>query len=46
MVKIWLQPIEIEYNHGYSQPKLNRILKLTRQNQDKLLEAWNDHFNQ
>lgn len=44
--KIWLQPILIEYNRGYNQAKLNSILKLTRQNQDKLLEAWNAHFSQ
>ena len=46
VAKIWLQPVVVEYNHGYNQPTLNRILKLTRQNQDKLLEAWNDHFSQ
>jgi len=43
--KIWLQPISIEYNRGYNSPTLNRILKLTRQNQDRLLEAWNDYFS-
>jgi len=44
--KIWLQPVVVEYNRGYNQTKLNGILKLTRQNQDKLLEAWNAHFSQ
>ena len=44
VAKIWLQPIVV--NYGYNQPTLNRILKLTRQNQDRLLEAWNDHFSQ
>ncbi len=43
--KIWLQPVVIEYNHGYNQAELNRILKLTRQNQDKLLEVWNGYFS-
>ena len=43
--KIWLQLIEIEYNYGYNQAELNRILRLTRQNQDKLLEAWNVYFS-
>ena len=46
VAKIWLQPIVVETNYGYNQPTLNRILKLTRQNQDRLLEAWNDHFSQ
>jgi hypothetical protein len=42
--KIWLQPIEVEYNRGYNAANLNYILKLTRKNQTKLLEAWNDYF--
>ena len=46
VAKIWLQPVEVETNHGYNQPTLNRILKLTRQYQTRLLEAWNDHFSQ
>jgi hypothetical protein len=44
--KIWLQPVAVEYNHSYNQAELNRIVRLTRQNQDKLLEAWNGYFNQ
>ena len=44
--KIWLQPVVVEYNRGYNVPELNRILKLTRQNQTKLLEVWNEHFSQ
>jgi hypothetical protein len=46
VAKIWLQPITVEYSHGYNRSTLNRILKLTRQNQEKLLEAWNAHFSQ
>jgi hypothetical protein len=46
VAKIWLQPVTVETNYGYNQPTLNRILKLTRQHQSKLLEAWNDHFGQ
>ena len=44
VAKVWLQPIAIEYNYGYNRPTLNRILKLTRQNQTRLLEAWNAYF--
>ncbi len=46
VAKIWLVPISIEFNHGYNQPELNRILRLARQNQERLLEIWNDYFNQ
>lgn len=45
VAKIWLEPIQVEYNRGYNSPTLNRILKLTEKYQDQLLESWNDHFN-
>lgn len=45
VAKIWLNPIEMEYNRGYNRAELNRVLKLTEQNQTRLLEAWNEHFN-
>lgn len=45
VAKIWLEPLEVEYNRGYSQPELNKILKLTRRNTAKLLEVWNGYFN-
>lgn len=44
--KIWLQPISVARNYGYHGPELNRIVKLTRKHQERLLEAWNVHFNQ
>ncbi|MDA0242018.1 MAG: DUF4160 domain-containing protein [Chloroflexi bacterium] len=46
VAKIWLQPIQLVYNRGYNDSTLNRILKLTEQNQAELLEAWYAHFNQ
>lgn len=42
--KVWLQPVVIEHNHGYNDAELNRILKMTRRHQNKLLEAWNDYL--
>ena len=46
VAKIWLVPVSVEYNRGYNQPELNRIVRLALKNQEKLLEVWNDHFNQ
>jgi uncharacterized protein DUF4160 len=43
--KIWLEPVALEYNRGYRTSELKRILRLTRENRDRLLEAWNDYFN-
>ena len=43
--KIWLQPVTIAYNHGYNPAELNQIMKLTRQHEMQLLEAWNEYFS-
>jgi hypothetical protein len=45
VAKIWLQPPLVEYNRGYNRRELNRILRLTRQHQGRLLGEWNDHFS-
>ena len=45
VAKIWLSPIGAEYNYGYNQRELNRILKLAEQNKDRLLEVWYDYFS-
>lgn len=46
VAKIWLRSFEVEYNHGYNQSELNRIVRLTTQNQDRLLRVWNEYFGQ
>ena len=38
VTKIWLVPVSVEYNRGYNQPELNRIIRLALKNQEKLLE--------
>ncbi len=43
--KLWLQPVVVQHNHGYSQTELNYILRLTRQNQARLLEVWDAYFS-
>ncbi len=42
--KVWLYPVELEYAYGYNSREVNRILDLTRQHQDELLEAWYGYF--
>ena len=44
VAKIWLHPIELEYNRRYNQTELNRIIKITRENQTRLLETWHEYF--
>lgn len=42
--KIWLETMTIEYHTGYLEQQLERIVKMTAEYQQQLLEAWNDHF--
>jgi len=42
--KVWLQPVALEYSRGYSPGERNRVLRLTRQHQAHLLEAWYGYF--
>ena len=44
--KIWLDSLEIERNHGYNEAELNKIRKLTRDNQTQLRNVWNEYFGQ
>jgi hypothetical protein len=45
VAKIWLQPVSVQYNRGYNSADLNRLIRLTRTNQTRLLEVWYDYFN-
>jgi hypothetical protein len=45
VAKIWLNAVEVEYNRGYNGPELNKIVRLTQEHREELLEMWNDHFN-
>jgi hypothetical protein len=44
VAKIWLQPIALEYNHGYNRAEINRILRLAAEHQEDLSEAWYEYF--
>jgi hypothetical protein len=42
--KFWLLPVELEANYGFNRSELTTIQELAEENQDGLLEAWNEHF--
>ena len=45
VAKIWLEPVAVAHNHGYNQPTLNKLVRLTEAHQSELLEAWDAYFN-
>lgn len=44
VAKIWLSTCEVEYNYGYNSREMNRIIRLTKENRERLLETWYDYF--
>ncbi len=44
VAKIWLSTFAVEYNYGYNQRELNRIIRLAKENYERLLEAWYEYF--
>jgi len=44
LAKIWLDPVEDEWNKGYNERELNNVLRLAHEHRKELLDAWNKHF--
>jgi len=42
--KLWLEPVRLARNLGFSAQELTRIERLIRDNQAALLEAWRGYF--
>ena len=42
--KIWLRPVSIAHNMGFSAKELRELLRLVRAHQTQLLEAWHGYF--
>ncbi len=43
--KIWLHSLEIARVNGYTEAELTRIIRITRENLARLMEAWDGYFN-
>ena len=43
--KFWLEPeISLAKNYGLPDHELNRVLKIVRERQQEIRDAWNKHF--
>jgi hypothetical protein len=42
--KVWLQPIRIEYAHGFTPAELRRMRELVFQHAGFFMERWNEYF--
>ncbi len=43
--KFWLEPVRLQFSHGFPPTELRRLEKLVIDNQALLLEKWNEYFN-
>lgn len=43
--KFWLDPVRLQNSGRFSRNELNHIQKLIEENQQMLLEKWNDYFS-
>ncbi len=43
--KFWLAPVRLAWNRGFSAAELRRIERLTEENEDRVLEIWNEYFD-
>ncbi|MCI0381183.1 MAG: DUF4160 domain-containing protein [Gemmataceae bacterium] len=44
--KFWLTPVRLARNHGFSEKELNRIHVIVQEQLDRLLERWNEFFEE
>jgi hypothetical protein len=43
--KFWLEPVALAKNIGFRAKELRKLESLVRENQTKLVEAWNGYFS-
>jgi Domain of unknown function (DUF4160) len=43
--KIWLEPdIAVAENYGFNARELNRLVRIVREERERFLRAWHEHF--
>jgi len=43
--KFWLEPVRLQLSYGFAAGEINKIEKLVVENQQHLLDSWNEFFN-
>ncbi len=43
--KLWLDPVRLARSHGFAAKEINTLEKLVLENQQDLLDRWNEFFN-
>jgi hypothetical protein len=43
--KFWFNPISLASNQGFSAKEINKLFRIIEENQQLMLESWNEHFS-
>lgn len=43
--KIWLEPVAVALNYGFSAKELGKIIKIVNNHHQHLLDSWNGYFS-
>ena len=43
--KLWLDPVRLVRSHGFAASEISTVEKLIVENQQHLLDSWNEFFN-
>ena len=42
--KFWLDPVRMEYNHGFARAESDKVAALVQKHETELLRAWHEYF--
>ena len=45
VAKFWLDPVRLQRSGGFRAREINDIQKKIQDNQEQIIEAWNEYFN-
>ena len=46
VAKFWLDPVRLQTSGGFSAAELRRVQRIIEENQNTLIEAWNEYFGE
>jgi len=44
--KLWLADCSVAFNRGHSSAEMRALVAVTKEEQGRLMEVWNEHFGQ
>ncbi len=45
VAKFWLEPVRLQWSHGFAAHEIKRVENCVIENQQRLLDSWHEFFN-